>query len=224
MLAYARLRWPLRGILGQRDGYGSPRTSTRRSRSSARFTQPPRSRPSPCRHLLTRRKSGSHAWRSHGACRTVDESRTHQAHPAQDARQARAPDAQCHSTAQALGLVRLRRHHDPLRGRGSRSQAPRLRHHRAQSGDARATSSTLAATPASTPSLAAKATELAVVAVDTDLQTVDHLARKVQPDPGQNVLPLCIDAPARRFRRRLAGNAENSSFLDRANRRPLTWS
>ncbi len=62
-------------------------------------------------------------------------------------------------------------------------------------------------------SLAANA-GAAVVAVDTDLQTVDHLARKVR-QTGQNILPLCVDlanpTPAVGWQ-----NAENSSFLDRA--------
>ena len=207
MLAYSRLHWPLRGILGQRDGY-EPEDVYPPLPLFARFTQPALSAVT-LPHLLARRKSS--ASRVAAAPRTIND-----------------PELTKHILLKTLDkLLRQMRSVTPAAQASVWSDYAATATHYEDEDHARKHAFVSTALSQARPrnvldvgcntgvysSLAANA-GATVVSVDTDLQTVDHLARKVQ-QTGQNILPLCIDlanpTPAVGWQ-----NAENSSFLDRA--------
>jgi SAM-dependent methyltransferase len=207
MLAYSRLHWPLRSIIGQRDGY-EPEDIYPPLPLAARFTQPALSAVT-LPHLLTRRKSSSGG-------------------PATAPRTVNDPELTKHILLKTLDkLLRQMRSVTPAAQPSVWSDYATTATHYEDEDHARkhafVTTALRQASPRSVldvgcntgvySSLAATA-GAAVVAIDTDLQTIDHLARKVQ-QTGQNILPLCIDlanpTPAVGWR-----NAENDSFLDRA--------
>jgi SAM-dependent methyltransferase len=207
MLAYSRLRWPLRGLIGQRDGY-EPEDLYPALPLAARLTQPALSAVT-LPHLLSRRKSSANGVAA--APRTVDD-----------------PELTKHILLKTLDkLQRQMRSVTPAAQASVWSDYAATATHYEDEDHRRKHDFVTAALNQANPrsvldvgcntgvysSLAANA-GAAVVAIDTDLQTVDHLARKVQ-QTGQNILPLCINlanpTPAVGWQ-----NAENSSFLDRA--------
>jgi SAM-dependent methyltransferase len=207
MLAYSRLHWPLRGLIGQRDGY-EPEDLYPALPLAARLTQPGLSAVT-LPHLLTRRKSGSGSAAT--APRTVND-----------------PELSKHILLRTLDkLQRQMRSVTPAAQASVWSDYAATATHYEDEDHARKHAFVTNALDQTNPqnvldvgcntgvysSLAASA-GAAVVAIDTDLQTVDHLARKIQ-QTGQNILPLCIDlanpTPAVGWQ-----NAENPSFLDRA--------
>jgi SAM-dependent methyltransferase len=207
MLAYSRLRWPLRSIIGQRDGY-EPEDLFPALPLFARFTQPALSAVT-LPHLLTRGKSGSGS-------------------PAAQPRTVHDPELTKHILLKTLDkLLRQMRSVTPAAQASVWSDYAQTATHYEDEDHARKQAYVTAALAQARPrnvldvgcntgvySSLAAAAGAAVVSVDTDLQTVDHLTRKIQ-QTGQNILPLCLDlanpTPAVGWQ-----NAENPSFLDRA--------
>jgi len=207
MLAYSRLHWPLRATLGQRDGY-EPEDVYPALPVYARFTQPALSAVT-LPHLLSRRKSSPNV---------------HAPQP----RTVADPELTRHILLKTLDkLLRQMRSVTPAAQTSVWSDYAQTATHYEDEDHARkhafVTTALSQAQPCSVldvgcntgvySSLAANS-GAAVISIDTDLQTVDHLARKIQKT-GQNILPLCIDlanpTPAVGWQ-----NAENSAFLDRA--------
>jgi SAM-dependent methyltransferase len=209
MLAYSRLHWPLRATIGQRDGY-EPENLYPALPRLARFTQPTLSAVT-LPHLLSRRSRKVAASSPAAAPRTVND-----------------PELTRHILRNTLSkLQRRMRSVTPAAQSSVWSDYAQTATHYEDEDHARKQTFVTRALQHARPrnvldvgcntgvysSLAASA-GAAVVAIDTDLQTVDHLARKMQ-QTGQNILPLCIDlanpTPAAGWQ-----NRENPSFLDRA--------
>jgi SAM-dependent methyltransferase len=207
MLAYSRLRWPLHAISARRDGYEPedlyPALSTR-----ARLTQPALSSVT-LPHLLARRQT------SPGA-------------PAAQPRRVQDPELTKHILRNTLDkLLRQMRRVTPAAQSSTWSDYAQTSTHYEDHDHARKQAFVSATLDRLRPrhvldvgcntgvysNLAALA-GASVVAIDTDLQTVDHLARRIQ-QTGQDILPLSVDlanpTPAIGWQ-----NRENPSFLDRA--------
>ena len=206
MLAYARLRWPLRATLAFRDGY-EPEDLYPALPLAARLTQPALSAVT-LPHLLSRRK---------GTASTTPQPRT-------------VDDPELTKHILRNTLKKLQRHMravTPAAQASTWSDYAQTATHYEDQDHARKQAFVSAALDAARPqrvldvgcntgvySRLAAAAGASVVAIDTDLQTVDHLARKIQLS-GEDILPLCID---------LANptaavgwqNHENPAFLTRA--------
>jgi len=212
MLTYARLGWPLRGTLSRRDGY-EPEDVYPSLSLATRFTQPALSTVT-LPHLLSSRKPASAA----------------AVHPAPA-----DPELTRHVLLKTLArLLKQMRRVTPAAGASTWTDYAETATHYVDQDHARKQTFVAGALDRIKPrsvldigcntgvysNLAAQA-GATVIAVDTDLQTVDLFATRLRASAGQpgshaaRILPLWVDlanpTPAAGW-----DNLENSSFLQRA--------
>jgi SAM-dependent methyltransferase len=214
MLAYARLGWPLHGAISQRNGY-EPEDLYPALPLFARLTQPALSAVT-LPHLLSKRKPAAppNAAAATSAPRKLGKLAD--------------PELTRHILLKTLDRLRRQmRHVTPAARASNWTGYTGTATHYVEDDHARKRDFVARALDRARPrnvldvgcntgvyARLAAATGASVVAIDTDLQTVDRLAVSLK-DTDTDILPLCVDlsnpTPA-------AGwlNLENPSFLDRA--------